>query len=465
MFMSKAKGPIAKAFNFIWSRPILKDTVTTTAFTVIGRSVGFLIPFFIAAWYGVGSETDAFFFAYGIIFLLTVTISGAISSVIVPFVAETKVQGKDHGKFIGSLVVASGLGVLLLCLIFMLVGYPLFKLVTGFKGQQLRLAYLLSLETFPLCLLVIWGSLISGTLNAYQAFAHPQLSLGFRSLITLLFIFLLKNPLGIHAIPIGYILGEGARLIILYFILAKNMGIKVNLAIPGREMRSFIKTSSAMIAATTFFNLNFLIDKAMASWIGVTAVSLLEYGNRLFFLPVTFLGEALFLVLLSHWSIRSYSGDFANLRTELKRALKLILLFSLPLAAALILFRYELTQLCYDRGAFPKDRLAEVSQITGMFLLGLTPWLMNGSILRGLIILKDTTKIAKMAAYFTIIKIIVNLIFIYLLGLKGIALSTSTIEIIKVGILWILFNKSLDNYLKTSNEGDAVEACQKMTGQ
>ena len=448
--MREATGLISKARNFFWSRPILKDTLTTSAFTFIGRSVGFFIPLFIAAWYGVGGETDAFFFSYGIIFFLTIIINGGTTSVIVPFVAEARVQRKEQSKFIGSLLVATGLAVTLLCLIFAFGGYPLYGLFTRFTVPQVQLAYLLTLEIFPVSLFVIWGSLLAGVLSAYHSFARPQLSLAGRSLITLLFIFLLKGYMGIHAIPVGYILGEGARLLYLYFLLVKALGVNIKLALPDAETGRFVKTSSLMMLGSTFMSFNFVLDKVMASWLGVSAVSLLEYGNKLFFLPATFLGEGLFLVLVSHWSNRFYAGNFANLRPDLFRALKLIFLFAAPLSVVLFLFRYELTQLVYGRGAFPRDRLAELSQITGMFLIGLTPRLLNGLLFKAIIILKDTLQMVKLAILCTILNFGFNLLFMYFLGVKGIALSTSVVEFIQTGILWILFNQSLNKFLETS---------------
>ena len=98
-----------KKLTNIRNRPLVWDTIKTTFWSVIGRGAGFLIPFFIAAWFGVSEETDAFFFAYGIILFLSGIFAPVVESVIVPYVAEARSNNEDVGKFIGNILsVGSG---------------------------------------------------------------------------------------------------------------------------------------------------------------------------------------------------------------------------------------------------------------------------------------------------------------------------------------------------------------------
>lgn len=105
-----AVGLANKTINGFLSRPLVRDTVTTTFFSTIGKAVGFLVPFFIAAWFGVTGETDAFFFAYGLILFFSMIFAPTVEGVIVPYIAEAKSQSKDVGKFVGRILGVSGLG-------------------------------------------------------------------------------------------------------------------------------------------------------------------------------------------------------------------------------------------------------------------------------------------------------------------------------------------------------------------
>jgi putative peptidoglycan lipid II flippase len=443
--MNKLISPIASSASRVWSRPIFKDIVHTTAFTIIGRSLGFLIPFFIAAWYGVGRETDAFFFAYGIIFFLTSIFSNVVSAVVVPFIAEAKAKGEDQGRFIGSILVGSGLGIIVLSLLFVAFGYPLFRLITGFSDSQLKLAYILSLETLPIIFLVVWSSVVSGALNAQQTFAAPQLSLGVRSIITLGSIYALMSFLGIHAIPVGYILGEGVRTLYLFRSLAKLKEVifKVQLVLPERHALNFFKTASVQLIGVSVLSTFPVIDRTVASWGGVGAVSLLSYAERLFSLPVSLLGEGLLIVLLSYWSQRTYNGSNERLKSDVFKAVRRVLHISVPVTAILFLLRFEYTHIFFNWGFFPRDRVAELSQLVGVYIIGLPAYLAALLFARGLMVLKDTVSLTKIAVLMFLLKGLFNFILYSNIGLVGIALSTSLVYVLAVFISWHFFKKNL----------------------
>ena len=70
---------------------LARDTVTTTAWNFLGRAVGFLTPIFLSAWFGISSETDAFFFGYGLIVFIAGIFPPSIENMTVPYIAEIRV--------------------------------------------------------------------------------------------------------------------------------------------------------------------------------------------------------------------------------------------------------------------------------------------------------------------------------------------------------------------------------------
>jgi putative peptidoglycan lipid II flippase len=434
--MNKLISPIAKIASRLWSRPIFKDTVTITICTILGRSIGFFIPFLIAAWYGVGSETDAFFFAYGIIFFLTFIFASVIGSVIMPFIAEARGNNEDIGKFVGSLLVLSFLLMLILSLAFALTGPTFLKLTTGFDERQLKLVYLLCLETLPVGLFVVWASLLSGVLNSYQAFAKPLISMGVRSLVIILFIFLLKDFLGIHAIPAAYIVGEAIRSIYLYFLMPVLLKSKVIWMVPDRRILGFFKAMVVMVMAMTLVGFNTIFNKTLASWLNPGSVSILEYANRIYYIPLTFMGEGLYVVLLSHWTKRIYLQGSSSLRGDVVKALKTIFWITVPTAIIFYFYRFEITALIYDRGVFPKALLPELSDIVGMYAICLVPQIACSTVIRGLLATTNISSIVKIAVLKTMLTVLCSLMFVYYWGLKGIPLSNSVVDFFGFLLAW-----------------------------
>jgi putative peptidoglycan lipid II flippase len=209
--------------NHLRKHPLVWDTITTTLISTLGKGVGFLIPFFIAAWFGVSADTDAFFFAYGLILFLSGIFAPVIESVIVPYIAEARAKNEDVGAFVGRVLGVSGVGILVLTTVALLVIKPVLSLITRFDSQSINLIYWLLIETAPLVILLVWTSVLAGTLNAYKKFVFPAISPAFRAIVNLSIIFIFKDTLGVHAIAWGYVIGEAVRLVILAVITAVRL--------------------------------------------------------------------------------------------------------------------------------------------------------------------------------------------------------------------------------------------------
>ena len=71
--------------------PRLRERALYLAFiSAVARVPGFLIPLLIAAVFGAGQETDAYFLAYGAVFLTGGTLAQGIESAIVHFSSSAR---------------------------------------------------------------------------------------------------------------------------------------------------------------------------------------------------------------------------------------------------------------------------------------------------------------------------------------------------------------------------------------
>ena len=139
----------------IRSRVLVWDTITTAFWSALGRGVGFLIPFFVAAWFGVSSETDGFFFSYSLILFLSGVFATVVQNIIVPYIAEIRKKNEDVGKFVGKVFGVSGVGLFILVLVALLIIKPILSVITRFDRQTLSFVYGLIVETSPLILFFI----------------------------------------------------------------------------------------------------------------------------------------------------------------------------------------------------------------------------------------------------------------------------------------------------------------------
>jgi len=433
--------------NKMKKSPLVWDTISTTFFSTLGKAFGFLIPFFIAAWFGVSSKTDAFFLSYGIILFLASLFAPVVESVVVPYIAEARAKREDVGKFIGSILTISLLGLIGLAFLFLLIAKPLLSLTTRFEPSTFNLAYSLLKETTPLLILLVLTGILAGTLNAYKKFALPAFSPALRAGVILIIIFVLRGIWGVHSIAIGYVLGEAFRFFILLLTIFKfnlfTLRFFLNL---DRKIKNFLKTASYQTAGMLAVGLNPLVDKIMASWLGKGAVSILHYGDRLYMIPITFISSGLMVTLLSHWSSHYYRSGRERLDEDVKKTLKLIVPLTLGITALLLLFHKPLVKLLFGHGAFTEENISAVATVWVYYLLGIAPYTGSQMYVRAHIVLKNTKTLLKCALYLNVLNISLNYILMKPLGISGIALATTLTSLFS----FLYFSNSFRKFMKAA---------------
>lgn len=433
---------IRDLINKYKSQPIVRDTVVTTIFATSGRGIGFLVPFFIAAWYGIGKETDAFFFAYTLIIYLAQIFSPAMESIVVPFIAEKRAKNEDVGTFIGRVLGISAIGLLALSGIFLGVIKPILTVLTRFSSNELNLIYWILLETIPLVVLLVWTSILAGTLNAYKVFVIPAISPAFRAGITIGFIYLFKKSLGVHAIAWGYVAGEVFRLGMLFWLLQKLKFFRLRLSVSWEpKFYEFLKTSSYQITGLSIIAFTPVINKTMASWLGKGSISILEYADRLYMIPLTFLSSGFTVTFLSHWSARYQTGGKQLLRQDVLKAVYAGAIISGILTILLLLTHNYLVAMVYGHGKFPREQITAVATIFWIYLFSVPPYFLVQLYARAFLTQKNTKVLLAISVFKSISTVLFNLMFMRFMGISGIALSTTLVTILSFVISIHLFHR------------------------
>ena len=428
-----------KFISGLRSRPLVWDTITTTVFSTLGKGAGLLIPFFIATWFGISTKTDAFFFAYGIIIFVSQSISPVVESVIVPYIHELKVNSEDIGEFVGKSLMSSALFIILIVAVLLVVLKPFLPLILPrFSSENIALTYLLLLETSPLAIFMAWTSILGGTLNALMSFRGPALSPALRAFVTICFIFFLKNTFGVHSIIIGYVCGEIFRFFIMFGLLSKSHLIRIRLSLGwGPPFRNFLKTASYQALGMSIFMINAVINKTMVSWLGKGCISIFEYAERIYLIPVNFIGFGLAVTLLSHWSRKYYEQgkQKKELQRDVKKAVKAVLLLCTAITFLFIYFKSAILSVMLGHGRFPVSELALEGEVLTCFLAGFVFSSLTQIYMRAYLVLKKTNFIFIVAIINMIATVLFNLILMRTMGVAGIALSASIGSVLAMLIL------------------------------
>jgi putative peptidoglycan lipid II flippase len=419
---------------------LLADTATTTVWGLIGHAVGFLIPFFIAAWYGVTAGTDAFFFSFGIVTFLGTVFMPVARGVLVPFVAELRAREEgDVAPFVGQVLGAATLVVALAGVVVAALLGPALPLLTDFAPDVLDLAYALLLETLPLVLLMTWSAVLMGVLDAHKRFAVPAVSPAFRSAVALVAIFALKGRLGLHAVPAGYVLGEAFRVLVLGALLGRLTGVRLGARhlrpSLGPRLRSFLGVALFQNLAMVASGLNPVVDRTMASWLPAGSVSVLYYAHRLYLIPMSLAFAGVVAVVRSHWSADLHAEGVERLRANVRSAFRLGGMASVAACVPLIALAGLAARLVLGRGEFPPEALPQVAAAWRLYLAGLAPHVLRVLYAQAFLALKQTRTLLKTALLINVLNVAFNYALMQRWGAPGIALSTTLTQLAALGYL------------------------------
>lgn len=420
-------------------RPLVLDTINITILRVFARSIGALIPFFIAAWFGISSQTDAFFFVYGVVIFFTNIFSSVLESFIVPFIAEFRSKNQGDVKlFIFDILVSSAVIISILsltCLIFL---RPLLSVSTKFSPETIKLVFWLFIEIMPLLLFTTLSGVLSGALNAHKDFRLPAVSPGFRAGIALVVIFSTKDIIGVHSIPLGYIMGEVVRLVILFKSTFRDRLIMPRLSfVLARNVVEFFKISLYRTVGMLAIAFTPIIDRIMASWLGSGAITIIDYADKIYSIPVVLIVEGFLVAALSHWSTMQYNEyQQGQLKKEAVKTCKTIFVVAVVVAVSLFLAKDFVTKLIYGGRKIGPEQLSLIENILGYYLLGFVPLVLVMTLGNVYVILKKARFLMMVGFVIIIGRVILNLIFMRVMGMEGIALSASIVQFIVLAIYW-----------------------------
>lgn len=255
------------------------------------------VPIFIARAFGIGPETDAFFLAAAIILFWTVSIAPVLETNIATVVARHPAAiARRHAIGAGlrtSAAAAAVAGVLLAAS----TAVP----ESAVDARLLNQVQWLFAELSPVLLLGTWSSILAGWLNAHRRFVPVAASPVFIGISVLSCLILFRGTLGVHALVVGYLAGEAARLC---YLLAISAGTRVAKSSSFGERNSGISSRGLNLqwAGAALIALNPLVDRLLAGGLTAGSVSVIELMDRVLLIPGGIMAWAILPVLTTYWA-------------------------------------------------------------------------------------------------------------------------------------------------------------------
>ncbi len=425
-----------------------KPFISTTIWVLLGRAGGVLIPFLIALLWGAGPATDAFFFAYAIIFSLQNIFAHIFEASLVPFIVERKDAPEKSMSFTLGALKAS---------------FPLMSLFS--IGLAFALPFILRLspsvhpETSLLVSRLYWemlpGLLMAALVSAYQGFfyAHknfwfPAVSPLFRTMMMALFFIFLRGPLGVHSLTLGFLAGETARWACAHWLLAREE--RIRFSVPPEDFRKvleFFRQASFQFLALLAMNILPLTDQWAAAPLGPGGLSLFNYADRLLQVPYLLFFYGFTQIFLSFWAESFQKEESGVFYQKVGKDMRVVFAGAAALVFFLWIAASPLVKLIFMRSNLTEPQLLELTGIFRWLAAGFLPGILRILYGRVLIIIKKSRFYFLQCWVELFLKVGFNFIFADWFGIRGLAMATAAVY--AVTAVWLYL------YLKIQARGNS----------
>ena len=429
---------------------LLKNVLIITPLSLIGRAGTLLIYVVLANWFGDPAEMDFIYYYWGIaVFLVDLLSAASAYSVLVPLLAEARAKGETEAQrcvqsiFSQYIILMPGLCCLLVALSWTL--SQLFLPSAGLSPST-TIGIVCGFLCFAIIAAVRW--MLKAILDTYQVFHLPVIAQGLRAVLVIGAIYLCKPFLSWFSIPLALILGELFQLLLLFRRCCTVLNLPVrHLKLSWQttpDTTQFLRQCLLMMGAAISDGLNPVVDRGMASALGTSSVSKLDYALRLCAIPETLTGVTL-PVLLSHWAKISSPDsqatkglkidrepEFPPTGTQLQRSVwqsvVVLLILMVPFLIGFYLFRVDIVTLLYGHGELSEVGQSHIASLLGIYLLGMLPRLISRLLIRAHLARQAHLTIVTATLIRLILNPFLNWFFMGYWGLEGIAWSTALLS-------------------------------------
>ncbi len=443
---------------------LARSTLLLVVATVVSRLLGVVREIMVAKLYGASGDTDAFFFAYNIPELVrTLLISGALSSVFIPIFAEyTLGKGKDaakrmSGQIFGLIMILS-VGITVAGIIIAPLIVHLAQLIG--MGQVDKDIFKLTIDltrmVFPILIFIALSGLCQGILNSLGNFRTPAFAPFFFNIVIIGILIsedIISDSARIQVAAIAFVIGGAAQLIYQVPRL-RSEGVRITLRINFRDpvyARFLALAPAAMLGYATMV-INAFVDKSIAYSFAPQHLSFLTYGFRVEQLPFSVFGVSVATALFPSISLYLTQGRMQEFKRATSAGVRILIFTIVPAMVIFLALKGAVVRLLFERGAFSHEATVGTADALFMYTLGIVPASLLLLISRVFFAGKDMKTPLKAGIVMIFLNLGLDLWFSQEWGLgmgfEGIALCTSIVAFINLGILVFILDQRYGGFIK-----------------
>lgn len=415
--------------------------------TVVGRLLGLARDIVVAYYFGSEAQTDAFFLAYKIPYLLSLTIGGALTATFIPVFTQRLVSGRRAEAWTLSVNMMNAIGILLVAitaLLVLLAPWMIPLVGFGFSAETADRAVYLFRLLIPSIIFTSAAGLAIGVLNSLKRFSLPAFSTSAGSAVAILFMALLADDWGITSLAVGTTLGALVSLVVLFPALRSHgmrWSPRINWRAPG--MREVGMLIWPIVIGSGVGKVSVFVDQTLASTLPEGSVSALNYAEKLFQLPLGLFVAGITVPIFPLLSEQVAGKQPERLKTTVNFAMRIIAFIMIPATVGLIILREPIIGLLLQAGEFDADDTRLTAWALLFYALGLFSFAGRDTLTRVFYAYHDTRTPVKISVAAVVLNVVVSIILMRFMGVGGLALGTTLALTVNLVVLMELLRRKL----------------------
>lgn len=433
------------------NRKIFDSIMIISFLTLFVRLVSIAKEVYIVNIYGIGELLDIFITALIIPIFVISVFAGPIYGSLIPKLTEIR---KREGRLQASALFANiftifTLIVLILSVIIGVLNSHILELISpNFIGSKFAETVSSSFKLIPLIIIGSLSILGGAVLNSEKLFFLPSIAPISTPLLLLLLLFVfssLDKDLDVELLIIGMVGGYAIELLIILIGLNKLGYVCLpDFSKNYNNTKAIIKQYMPLLYAALLMSGTLFADQIMASWLSSGSVSALNYGIKI---PAFFIGLASVGIgysIIPHMSDQLYDKKYIEIRKTLLLYSVSIITISIPIVIVILFYSDLLVISLFERGAFTRDDSLLVSEVMRYSLLQSPFYILVVLYSKFISAINRNSVFIFLSIFILLLNVIVNLILMNIMGVAGIALSTSIVYMVGSFILFLIAIKEVN---------------------
>lgn len=435
------------------SKKIIKSAGVVGAFTSLSRLLGLVRDVMMAGFFGTSLVMDAFVVAFTVPNLFRRLFGeGALSSAFVPVLVETRAKEGDGAAW----ALVNRVLVLLAVVLTLITAVIVLLAVTASPASAKAVAVLDLLPIMmPYMIFICLAAVSMGILNSFHHFAVSAFAPCVLNLLWIGTLLLIVPNIGnspeekIHAVAWAILLAGFLQWAVQWPMLYK-LGWRMSRvqAQPAKVKRILCLMGPAALGMAVL-QLNVIIDRLLAWWIGGGAASALFFSERLIYFPLGIIATALGTVLLPVFSGHAARNDHEEIRKGVTDGLRHLLFIMIPAAVGLLVLATPVVQMIFEWKEFGEGS----TWMTAIALQAYAPGLIVFSLAKIFVPafygMQDTKTPVKIGMIAVALNLTLNILFIVILpqAVKhaGLAFATVLSSVFNMSCLARILQKRIGN--------------------